>query len=97
MDNDSFARLEQRVADAVRMITELRQERETWMREREELEGSVKELRTRNEDLQRELDEVRRGSVPREEFEARKGQIERRVQSLLSRFEELDQAGTATG
>lgn len=97
MDNDSFARLEQRVADAVRMITELRQEREEWTRERAELDGNLQELQRRNRELQGELDEIRRGSVPREEFEARKGQIERRVQSLLSRFEELDQAETATG
>jgi len=97
MDNDSFAQLERRVAAAVELIADLRSERDDLTQKHAALTQSLHEWEQRSAGLQRELDETRRGSVPREEFEARKGQIERRVQSLLARFEELDQTEEAKG
>jgi FtsZ-binding cell division protein ZapB len=121
MNETSFDKLEQRVDQAIALITRLKDEnrslREAEGRLTEELsvsrsgqERMADQHRRLQEDhralqrdhgalqgahaaLQVELEEVRRRSIDREEYETRKRALENRVETLLSRFAELDQAG----
>ncbi len=92
IDGDAFEHLERRVEQAISRIRELQEERDALARQREQLEPQVEELSGTHTRLVDELEQVRQNSVGREEYETRRAEIERRVEDLLRRFGELDEA-----
>ena len=92
MTMESFDRLEERVASAISMITRLREENQGLMAKRQQLETRIEELQHRNLRLQEDLESSKKSSVDRKELEAKKKEIENRVEGLLDLFTELDQA-----
>lgn len=92
IDATAFDRLEERIGQAIGRIHELARQRDEAREQVERLGREIEELRGQNARLGSELEEVRTASVAREEFEASKREIERRVENLLHRFSELDEA-----
>jgi FtsZ-binding cell division protein ZapB len=93
MADTSFEKLEHRVGEAIALIAQLREDRARLDSLRLELEREAEALKSTNRELQEELATMRDATVPREEYEARRSEIQRRVESLLARFEELDETG----
>jgi FtsZ-binding cell division protein ZapB len=91
MTDTSFDKLEKRIGDAIALITRLREDRARLESSRAELEREMEALRASNRELQDELTTLKTATVPLEEYDARKAEIQRRVENLLERFEELDE------
>lgn len=91
MDSETFARLETRIGQAVDRIRSLTEERARLREQAEELEARVAELTGHNAKLQVEVEELQEANGAREDFEATRKEIERRVEGLLERFSELDE------
>jgi len=94
MKDNSFERLEERIGEAISLIGRLRDENAQLQTQRSELNDQLERLSQTQRQLQEELSTVQSSSVPRDEFESRKQEIERRVASLLERFDELDETGS---
>ncbi len=92
-DDTSFQRLEKKVGEAISMIQILRTERDELAVRRQELADQMRALEDNNQKLEQELERVRTDSVPREDLEQRKAEIQRRVAALLDRFDELNEPG----
>lgn len=95
IDAAAFDQLEERIGQAIGRIRELTRERDAAREQAARLEHEAEQLRTNKAQLEHELEQVRAASVGRDEFEASKREIERRVENLLHRFGELDE--TAQG
>lgn len=91
MDSDTFAQLEQRIGQAVDRIRNLTEERARLSAQQEELEARLAELTSHNAKLQVEVQELQEANGKRDDFEATRQEIERRVEGLLERFAELDE------
>ena len=93
MKDNSFERLEEKIGEAISLIGKLRHENARLQTQRSELNDQLEQLSRSHRQLQEELSSVQSSSVPRDEFESRKQEIERRVASLLERFDELNETG----
>jgi predicted nucleic acid-binding Zn-ribbon protein len=91
MVKDPFEQLEERIGQAVTRIRVLSEERARLQGREEELEQKLAELADRNRRLEEEIVELRDSEGAREDFESTRREIERRVESLLERFTELDE------
>lgn len=93
IDATAFDQLEERIGQAIGRIRDLTRERDGAREHVARLEREMEQLRASHAEVTTELDAVRAASVGRDEFESSKREIERRVENLLHRFSELDEAG----
>ena len=91
MEDNSFAKLEERIGQAIQTISTLRRERDDLRRQREQLQSQMEGLERGKSELEEKLESVKADTVAKSEFDDRKREIERRVESLLQRFDELDE------
>lgn len=94
MSENSFERLEQRIGEAISLIGRLREENARLQEQRTRLQDEIEQLAAARTQLDAELNDLRAATIPRAEFESRKQEIERRVATLLERFDELDETGS---
>lgn len=91
MSADAFQQLEERIGQAVARIRLLSEERSRLNERQQELEEKLSELAGRNRRLESEVAELRENESAHGEFETARQEIERRVEGLLDRFNELDE------
>jgi len=88
---NAFQQLEERIGQAVARIRVLSDERKRLTAREAELEDKLTELSGRNRRLEGEIAELRETAGAQGDFESARLEIERRVESLLERFSELDE------
>ena len=81
--------LETKVLEAVRLIKDLRAEKERLQGRCEELEARVSDLEDHNGRLNHELDEARSNAANVEVYEEKRKEIEVKVGGLLEQLEAL--------
>ena len=91
MKHNVFDRLEKRIAQAVELIAHLRDTNARLEAERDELRAQLETTVKERDAARADLETLRDQSVSKLEYETRKAEIERRVASLLERFDELDE------
>ncbi len=89
MDSSNFSHLEQKVAEAIELIKDLRSENSTLRQQREELQSRCETLETESVRMNRELEQTRQGAARSEHFEEKRREIEEKVGGLLEKLEAL--------
>lgn len=92
-DNNSIGRLDEIIGRAINRYVELRKQYSLIVEEKKELEALCSEQENRIEGLQKHIEELQkdRNHETLKRYQQNEVQIKQRIQSMLSRLNDLDQ------
>lgn len=92
IEDSGIGQLERRVEQVIGRVRQLVRERDDALAREREVQERLAQLEARLEEKVAQLQTMQEESIARAEFEARKRELEQRVEGLLARFGEIDEA-----
>jgi FtsZ-binding cell division protein ZapB len=90
MQDNTFDILEKKVLDAVHRIKELKQDNESLVNQKNQLEAQITDLKSENDRVQRALDETRTQAAQVVQMEDKRRLIEEKVGDLLEKLDTIE-------